>query len=622
MCVDSLEGLQPEYPDDLGNPLALPGGFAWVFPMVDEDGKRRRALKVFKRPVPERFDRYPLITAALDGMLRTGASSVLQTEFHAEALRISATGDSDAMWFPAVVLEWSDAVRLDDYLDERLQHGQDVRELAFAWLDVIDEFRRAGVAHGDLQHGNILVQDDGSFVLIDYDGMYVPELGEDRMALERGVPGYQPPSRSTSDRCPLDAHLDEYSALTILVTLATATPELWEFHERDSLILQEDDLLEPENSAVLRQMGDGSDEAASLVECLIRATATDTTRTDELAKASELLGRPLAEIGTLSTRPTRKRRRRQRRAKDTEHLEWGPPDLIGAHAASEPAGRVDGSAAPQMDATPADQASDGVDEGSDASTNDSDQNTQVGAVVGPPTSDLLPDGESPVAPHLTHLEQVTLVALMRGRTTAEVAAASDVQERTVRERIARVRRKFSTTTTEDVLAMAHEFGLTAASFTTTARQREVLQLRLRGDAIDSIANELAVRSTTIERHVSRAVQRLGATDEREAIASALVLGDIARPTDTIAPARRTPVSKKATEPTPTPVRTRPPEIEPSSVLPSRSRVWLFWMIIGPIVMLAGVGQLSDPTPGRVFVAVFLFTIGGTMFEHGRTTRQH
>jgi thiamine kinase-like enzyme len=34
---------------------------------------------------------------------------------------------------------------------------------------------RAGVAHGDLQHGNILVA-NGKPKLIDYDGMYVPAL--------------------------------------------------------------------------------------------------------------------------------------------------------------------------------------------------------------------------------------------------------------------------------------------------------------------------------------------------------------------------------------------------------------------------------------------------------------
>ena len=32
------------------------------------------------------------------------------------------------------------------------------------------------IAHGDLQHGNIIVQDDGTIRLVDYDGCYVPEL--------------------------------------------------------------------------------------------------------------------------------------------------------------------------------------------------------------------------------------------------------------------------------------------------------------------------------------------------------------------------------------------------------------------------------------------------------------
>ena len=47
------------------------------------------------------------------------------------------------------------------------------------------DLERHGIAHGDLQHGNLLVAADGTFRLVDYDGMYVPALrgeGEPRTA--------------------------------------------------------------------------------------------------------------------------------------------------------------------------------------------------------------------------------------------------------------------------------------------------------------------------------------------------------------------------------------------------------------------------------------------------------
>ena len=52
---------------------------------------------------------------------------------------------------------------------------------------------RAGIAHGDLQHGNIFVVDD-ELKLIDYDGMFVPRLAGCR-SNELGIEHYQHPQR-------------------------------------------------------------------------------------------------------------------------------------------------------------------------------------------------------------------------------------------------------------------------------------------------------------------------------------------------------------------------------------------------------------------------------------------
>ena len=39
-------------------------------------------------------------------------------------------------------------------------------------------------AHGDLKPDNILVRDDGSLVLVDYDGMYVPAMQGQKALLD------------------------------------------------------------------------------------------------------------------------------------------------------------------------------------------------------------------------------------------------------------------------------------------------------------------------------------------------------------------------------------------------------------------------------------------------------
>ena len=49
-------------------------------------------------------------------------------------------------------------------------------ELCRAWADVIRGLQAQQMAHGDLQQGNILVLDGGRLKLVDYDGLFVPEM--------------------------------------------------------------------------------------------------------------------------------------------------------------------------------------------------------------------------------------------------------------------------------------------------------------------------------------------------------------------------------------------------------------------------------------------------------------
>jgi len=50
-----------------------------------------------------------------------------------------------------------------------------LQQLAERFRTMVSRLKEAGIAHGDLQHGNILVIDD-DYKLVDYDGIYVPSL--------------------------------------------------------------------------------------------------------------------------------------------------------------------------------------------------------------------------------------------------------------------------------------------------------------------------------------------------------------------------------------------------------------------------------------------------------------
>jgi hypothetical protein len=118
---------------------------------------------------------------------------------------------------------------------------------------MVRALQQASIAHGDLQHGNVLVV-DGQLRLIDYDGMFVPALwGEG--SHEVGHRNYQHPLRTESDFGP---YLDNFSAWVIYVSLIAlaADPGLWkQFGGGDeSLLFRRRDFEQPEASDVLRAL--------------------------------------------------------------------------------------------------------------------------------------------------------------------------------------------------------------------------------------------------------------------------------------------------------------------------------------------------------------------------------
>jgi tRNA A-37 threonylcarbamoyl transferase component Bud32 len=66
-------------------------------------------------------------------------------------------------------MEWINGLPLDVYMAEVFQRADVLKFLADLWLKTVGSLRTAGVAHGDLQHGNIIIQ-NGNIRLVDLDG--------------------------------------------------------------------------------------------------------------------------------------------------------------------------------------------------------------------------------------------------------------------------------------------------------------------------------------------------------------------------------------------------------------------------------------------------------------------
>ena len=217
----------------MGLPRMISGNFASVFPMTSASG-HKYAVKCFTRPVSHQLDRYKLISSHL-GTLRPWWSTDFQ--FIPEGIQV------DGARYPILRMNWVQGLTLTRWVSENVHKPGAVAHLSRRFDGLIHDLAAAGMAHGDLQAGNLLVADDGRLHLVDYDGMYVPGL--DRLPPDEvGHPDYQPPGRSQHDYGPA---MDRFSAWLISLSLKilAAAPDLWDQLNPDHdeyLLLDRNDL--------------------------------------------------------------------------------------------------------------------------------------------------------------------------------------------------------------------------------------------------------------------------------------------------------------------------------------------------------------------------------------------
>ena len=127
-------------------------------------------------------------------------------------------------WYPVLKMEWIEGSTFHEIIEKNIQSPNILANLAERWLKMLAALKKHGIAHGDLQHGNVLIA-GGDFRLIDYDGMFVPSFAG-KASHEVGHRNYQHPARTESD---FGAHVDNFSGWVIYLTLMAISidPGLW-----------------------------------------------------------------------------------------------------------------------------------------------------------------------------------------------------------------------------------------------------------------------------------------------------------------------------------------------------------------------------------------------------------
>lgn len=238
-------------------PLVTSGQFAYVYKLKSSSGNY--AVRCFRGYLRDRDERYE----AIQQHLRAHAVPAL-SEFRYAPEGILVGGQR----FPILFMEWIDGPTLDFYLEEMISRKEVLQHLSNEWLKLVKGLEDSGIAHGDLQHGNIIV-DHGSLRLIDHDGIFVPQM-TDWSSSEVGHQHYQHPKRAAFH---FDASLDHFSSIVIYLTLISLAerPELWQEYHDENLLFTKSDFLEPATSPLFAKIKEIGPDHRHLADALAAA---------------------------------------------------------------------------------------------------------------------------------------------------------------------------------------------------------------------------------------------------------------------------------------------------------------------------------------------------------------
>ena len=230
----------------LGMPQVLSGGFALTYRIDHPDGGSF-AVRCFREERKDRFDAYRMFNAVIaEEQGRHAEHCWVDTVFLGEGIYI------DGGSYPIVKMDWVFGKTLSAFIEEHHRDASVMRQLRLDMRSLGAYLERIGVAHGDIQTGNI-IRIDGRLKLIDYDGIYVPEMGV-RTGSETGHPNFQHPGRTDDD---FDSGIDRFSfAIFELSLFALETePSLFsKFSTGENILFSRSDYLDPDASSLFQAL--------------------------------------------------------------------------------------------------------------------------------------------------------------------------------------------------------------------------------------------------------------------------------------------------------------------------------------------------------------------------------
>lgn len=254
----------------LGLPKPYSGGFTTTYKLVNSHSSW--AVRCFTREISDLQRRYQSIGNFLS---TNNCDFLVEANFLQNGIRVNGT------FHPIIKMRWLDGEPLSNYLAKTYNQKSTIDNLMLEFTNLIKRLENYGIAHGDLQHGNIIVKNDKLY-LIDYDGMYFSDLATLRVN-ELGHPNFQHPKRTAND---YNKSIDRFSSIVIYTALKalSVAPSLWQKYDNgDNILFKGQDFANPLNSQLLKDLA-GYSELSNFSNNLFAVSTRDFSKVPSLAE--------------------------------------------------------------------------------------------------------------------------------------------------------------------------------------------------------------------------------------------------------------------------------------------------------------------------------------------------
>src|SRR6266702_2330244 len=228
--------------NNLGLPLVMSGGFALTYAVTTP--RRKCAVRCFHREIPAIQQKYDAISRKLRSLTN---GCFVYFDFQQSGISVRQRV------FPIVRMDWVEGDTLGIWLDKNFNNPRALEKARADFVAIARFLEREGIAHGDIQNGNVMVA-DGEIKLIDYDGMFVPGMHPGNGS-ETGHRHFQHPGRRVANFGP---GMDRFSFIALDLSLRALIEDrsiYSKFREGgETIIFKDNDVADPQNSEIFRRL--------------------------------------------------------------------------------------------------------------------------------------------------------------------------------------------------------------------------------------------------------------------------------------------------------------------------------------------------------------------------------